>query len=197
MKKNHTIIRTNKIRFLISLLLTIVFFHSCNSQQNKYIDTKFKYIQEFDSQGEYFTSKELDKLFNLTNQKYFIPDIYGLDTDTYYIKPISIKNNHQKSYILLYDKNNVLKDTLSIPHVYSYSINVQLENNRNGICLGKFDEENTFFEIEKIYKVTNKVKLKPTSIDTKILDCPVPVEYISEENVGIEAHFKYGIKKDK
>lgn len=192
MKTNRTIIKVHKIKYLISLFLTIVLFYNCNSQKNKYIDTKFDYKQEYDSNREYFKSKELDRLFNLNNKKYFIPDIYGLNTDTYYIKPISIKDDHEKSYILLYDKNDILRDTLSISNEYSYSINVRLENNKKGICLGRFKEENTFFEIEKIYEVSNKIKLKPISIETRILYCPVPVEYISEENVGIEDYFKYG-----
>ena len=189
MKINRTKIKN----YLISLFLAIFLPFSCNAYENQYIDTKFVYEEQYDRNNDYFKSKELDKLFNLNNEDYLLPDTFGLDTEFYYVRPIEIKDNHKNYYILLYDKNDILRDVLPVANKYVYSIDVRLENNKNGICLGIFDEENAFFEIEKIYEVTKEIKLKPLSIETKILDCPLPADYNTEANVGIEDYFKYGV----
>ena len=193
MKINRTTIKFKKTNYLINLFLAIVLLCSCNAQGNKYIDTKFVYKKQYDKNNDYFKSKELDMLFNLNNEDYSLPDIFGLDAGIYYVQTIEIKDNHKNYYILLYNENDILRDTLSISNKYVYSIDVRLENNKNGICLGIFDEENAFFEIEKIYEVTKEIKLKPLSIETKILDCPLPADYNTEANVGIEDYFKYGV----
>ncbi|MFQ0973539.1 hypothetical protein [Gilliamella sp. CG35] len=86
---------------------------------------------------------------------------------------------------------------LPVANKYVYSIDVRLENNKNGICLGTFDKENDFFEIEKIYEVTKEIKLKPLSIETKILDCPIPADYNTEDIVGMEDYFKYGVLRNR
>lgn len=191
MKINRTTIKIKN--YLISLFLAIFLPFSCNAYENQYIDTKFVYEEQYDRNNDYFKSKELDKLFNLHNEVYFLPDTFGLDTDFYYVRPIGIKGNLKDSYILLYDKNDILRDVLPVANKYVYSIDVRLENNKNGICLGTFDEENVFFEIEKIYEVTKEIKLKPLPIETKILDCPIPADYNTEDNIGMEDYFKYGV----
>ena len=193
MKINRTTIKVKKTNYLISLFLAIFLLFGCNAQGNKYIDTKFVYKKQYDKNNDYFKSKELDMLFNLNNEDYYLPDTFGLDAEFYYVRPIGIKGNLKDSYILLYDKNDILRDVLPVANKYVYSIDVRLENNKNGICLGIFDEENAFFEIEKIYEVTKEIKLKPLSIETKILDCPLPADYNTEANVGIEDYFKYGV----
>ena len=193
MKINRTTIKVKKTNYLISLFLTIFLLFGCNAQGNKYIDTKFVYKKQYDKNNDYFKSKELDMLFNLNNEDYYLPDTFGLDAEFYYVRPICIKGNLKDNYILLYDKNDILRDVLPVANKYVYSIDVRLENNKNGICLGIFDEENAFFEIEKIYEVTKEIKLKPLSIETKILDCPLPADYNTEANVGIEDYFKYGV----
>lgn len=189
MKINRTKIKN----YLISLFLAIFLPFSCNAYENQYIDTKFVYEEQYEQNNYYFKSKELDKLFHLHNEVYFLPDTFGLDTEFYYVRPIGIKGNLKDSYILLYDKNDILRDVLPVANKYVYSIDVRLENNKNGICLGTFDEENVFFEIEKIYEVTKEIKLKLLPIETKILDCPIPADYNTEDNIGMEDYFKYGV----
>ena len=193
MKINRTKIKN----YLISLFLAIFLPFSCNAYENQYIDTKFVYEAQYDRNNDYFKSKELDKLFNLNNEDYLLPDTFGLDAEFYYVRPICIKGNLKDNYILLYDKNDILRDVLPVANKYVYSIDVRLENNKNGICLGTFDKENDFFEIEKIYEVTKEIKLKPLSIETKILDCPIPADYNTEDIVGMEDYFKYGVLRNR
>ena len=195
MKINRTTIKIKN--YLISLFLAIFLPFSCNAYENQYIDTKFVYEAQYDRNNDYFKSKELDMLFNLNNEDYYLPDTFGLDAEFYYVRPICIKGNLKDNYILLYDKNDILRDVLLVANKYVYSIDVRLENNKNGICLGTFDEENVFFEIEKIYEVTKEIKLKPLSIETKILDCPIPADYNTEDIVGMEDYFKYGVLRNR
>ncbi|MCX8579310.1 hypothetical protein [Gilliamella sp. B2717] len=195
MKINRTTIKIKN--YLISLFLAIFLPFSCNAYENQYIDTKFVYEAQYDRNNDYFKSKELDMLFNLNNEDYYLPDTFGLDAEFYYVRPICIKGNLKDNYILLYDKNDILRDVLLVANKYVYSIDVRLENNKNGICLGTFDKENDFFEIEKIYEVTKEIKLKPLSIETKILDCPIPADYNTEDIVGMEDYFKYGVLRNR
>lgn len=195
MKINRTTIKIKN--YLISLFLAIFLPFSCNAYENQYIDTKFVYEAQYDRNNDYFKSKELDMLFNLNNEDYYLPDTFGLDAEFYYVRPICIKGNLKDNYILLYDKNDILRDVLPVANKYVYSIDVRLENNKNGICLGTFDKENDFFEIEKIYEVTKEIKLKPLSIETKILDCPIPADYNTEDIVGMEDYFKYGVLRNR
>ena len=195
MKINRTTIKIKN--YLISLFLAIFLPFSCNAYENQYIDTKFVYEAQYDRNNDYFKSKELDMLFNLNNEDYYLPDTFGLDAEFYYVRPICIKGNLKDNYILLYDKNDILRDVLLVANKYVYSIDVRLENNKNGICLGTFDKENDFFEIEKIYEFTKEIKLKPLSIETKILDCPIPADYNTEDIVGMEDYFKYGVLRNR
>ncbi len=194
--KINIITKNNKMKHFISLFLIITLFTKCNSQKVDYINRKFKIdLLSYNEKDGSFKSKKLDSLFNYHNAKYFIPDISGTQTDNYYIKVINI--NYKKIYLLIYDNNNFLRDTLLIPSDNVFSINAKLENNKNAICLGKFDKKNSFFEIHEIYELSKNLKLKKVKDNTNIIHCPLPLEYLSEENVGIENYYKYGKLNNK
>ena len=111
---------------------------------------------------------------------------------------IVLKNSEKstKHYLLIFGNNNILKDTLLIPNNEVYSLNVKFKNNKNGISLGFFDKNTSYFKINKHFELDKNLKLKLLPINTQIVDCPLPVEFLSEENVGIENLYKYGTQKE-
>lgn len=122
-------------------------------------------------------------------------EISGTKSENYYVKAIVVKG--QKSYLLVYDNDDFLRDTLSIPKYNVFSIDVEFEKSKHGISLGLFRESESYFEISKIYELSSKLKLKELPLSTKILKCPLPLDYLTEANVGIEDYYKYGVKNKK
>ncbi|KMQ69266.1 hypothetical protein ACM39_04000 [Chryseobacterium sp. FH2] len=189
------IITTKKIiLFQIILLL----FNACKYQSQNIINSKL--VIDKESVGNnFYKSKNLDQLFNVKNCIYFEPDYVGTSFDNYYVKNIVIQNTSKikTHYILIFDNKDILRDTLKIPKNRVYSLNVKFENNKNGIALGVFEKPISYFKIDKNLELNNNLKLQPLSLNTKIIDCPLPIEFLSEENVGIEEYYHYGIQPNK
>lgn len=193
-QKINISIKNNTMKKIINLLLVFILFVNCNSQEKNYIDTKFKIDKEkYNSIDGTFKSENLDNLLSVKDGKYYISEVSGTKTKNYYITPVTIVNG--KSYLLIYNNQSILTDTLLIPKKNVFSINVEFENKKNGICIGIFNDEESFFKINSIYELSLKNKINKLSINTKIIKCPLPLDYLSEENLGIEEYYKYGIKK--
>lgn len=107
-------------------------------------------------------------------------------------------NKHEKSYALFYDKNDVLRDTLNITNK-DISLDILFENNKKGIALGNIKTTNikdVYFKITDLYEIDkNNIKLKKNNLNRKIIKCGIPIGYLSEEYVGIEDYFNYGIQE--
>jgi len=142
----------------------------------------------------------LDTLFKEKDATYFIADYAGgTDCTDYYFHILSLfkSSKLKKVYLLLFDKDNFLRDTLSLSDK-EVSLEVSFENNEKGIALGYIDDtnlHNVYFEITNFYKITNRIKFQSLKLDTKIKKCSLPLKFLSEEYVGIEDYFKYGVKK--
>ncbi|WP_419868506.1 hypothetical protein [Chryseobacterium sp. CT-SW4] len=178
-------------RFRFFLLLIFI---GCKFQSQDLINTKFIIDKKFTA-GDMYASKKLDQLFNVSGYSYFEPDYVGTSFESYYVKNIVIqdKSKNKSSYLLFFDNNDLLKDTLHIKKDQLYSLNVEFGNGRKGISVGSFNEVNSYFKINKNFELTSNLKLKPISINTEIIKCPLPVELLTEENIDLEDHFTFGI----
>ncbi|WP_333852017.1 hypothetical protein [Epilithonimonas sp.] len=188
---------TKAIAKILLLQIILLLFNGCQYRSQNIIDSKLIIDQE-NIENDLYKSKNLDQLFNIKNQTYFEPDYVGSSFENYYVKNIIIKDgsNIKSHYLLLFDKEDILKDTLKIPKNQVYSLNVKFANHKNGISTGIFDEKTSYFRILKNFEINKKQKLIPLSLKTKIIDCPLPIEYLSEENVGIEDSYNFGINEN-
>lgn len=178
---------------ILLLQIILLLFNGCQYKSQNIIDSKLIIDQENIENG-FYKSKNLDQLFNIKNQTYFEPDYVGTSFEDYYVKNIIIKDgsNIKAHYLLLFDNEDILKDTLKIPKNQVYSLNVKFANHKNGISIGVFDEKTYYFKIFKNFSIDKNLKTTPLSLNTEIIDCPLPIEYLSEENVGIEDYYHFG-----
>lgn len=185
-------IQNKLIRRLITSLLLLILI-SCKNNPTNFVG-KFFFIDKSEIEGLY-KSKNLDALFTLKDYSYFEPDYVGTSFETYYVIDIVAQNelNHKIHYLLFFDNNHVLCDTIKIPWGEIYSLNVEFENRIKGIAIGIFHKNDTHFEIKEVYEMNNNFRLKKLSNNVNIIKCPLPTELLSEENVGIEEYFKYNI----
>lgn len=144
-------------------------------------------------------AENLDILFNRQGYSYTISDYTGTSHNDYYCHILNLFKNsvYENSYVLFYDKNDILRDTLQLKDK-KMVLNVIFENNKRGIALGYFDDNdfnNVYFEITNLYILDNNIKLHKTSLETRIKNCPLPLDYLSEEYVGIEDFYNYGVKE--
>jgi hypothetical protein len=186
---------SNKLLLLNFLMLLFI---GCKYQSQDLINTKLT-IDKENNNGEFYSSKKLDELFVIKGYTYFEPDNVGTSFDNFYIKNIIVqdKSNKKSNYLLFFDNKDVLRDTLKIPIDQIYSLNVKFTNNKRGIAIGTFDKNSSYFKINKNVELNNNLKLKPLPLNTKIIDCPLPIELLSEENIGLEDHFVFGIQDQK
>lgn len=91
-------------------------------------------------------------------------------------------------------KNYQITDTLSIKKGEEYSINATFENNKKGIAVGLFYPKEEFFEIKALYEISKSGKKTKLDLKTIVTDCPVPADYVSDEDSG---NYKFGIKNGK
>ncbi len=189
-----------KFSFLFLLLI-----FSCKNQDkeqniitsNSNLIGKELKIDKYDFTDDKFRSKILDQLFSKKNYTYLIGEYSGTSKEDFYCKIIGLfkDNQYQKSYVLFFDPQNILRDTLDIQDK-DISLNILFEQNKKGIAVGKMDTTdifNSYFQISDIFEVVTKpVKLQRLPIKTKILECELPIEYLSEEYVGIEHYFHFG-----
>lgn len=185
-------------RLLLLQLLLVVFIGCKKYQSQDLINTKLT-IDKIDVRGDLYHSKNLDNLFAVEGYTYFEPDYAGTSFDNYYVKNIIVqdKSGQKSHYVLFFDNTDVLKDTLKVPNNEMYSLNVLFENNKRGLSLGTFNQKTSYFKINKNIELDKNLKLKPLPIATKIMKCPIPVELLSEENVGLEDHFAFGTQNQR
>lgn len=91
-------------------------------------------------------------------------------------------------------KNYVIADTLRIKKGEDYSLNATFENNKKGIAVGTFYPNEEFFEIKALYEISKSGKKTKLDLKTVVLDCPVPADYVSDEDSG---NYKFGLKNGK
>lgn len=91
-------------------------------------------------------------------------------------------------------KNYEIADTLRIKKGEDYSLNATFENNKKGIAVGTFYPNEEFFEIKALYEISKSGKKTKLDLKTVVLDCPVPADYVSDEDSG---NYKFGIKNGK
>ncbi|MCY1660794.1 hypothetical protein [Chryseobacterium sp. SL1] len=180
-------------RLLLIQLLLFIFIGCKKYQSQDHINTKFTVDKE-NIKDDSYSSKNLDNLFAAKGNTYFEPDYTGTSFDDYYVKNIVVKDQKGKksNYLLFFDNKDILKDTLRIADDKMYSLNVIFDSNRKGIAVGTFDAKQSYFKIEKNFELDKNLKLKPIPVSSKIEKCPLPVQLLSEENVGLEEHFTFG-----
>lgn len=144
-------------------------------------------------------SSILDVLFKKVNYSYILGDYAGTNQEQYYCYILGLFNNseYEDSYMLLFDNNDILKDTLKITNK-EISLNVLFEDNKKGVALGKIENKNFkdfYFEITDLYEINEDVQLIKRDLNTNVLQCPLPLKYQSEEFIGVEERFDYGVKK--
>ena len=176
----------------------IITFFSCKGQekQDNLIDTKVN-IDKLLFDDYIYKSSVLDRLFKQTHGLYIEGEKNGaMETEEFNCLIISILNNKKqpiKTYALFFDKKDVLRDTLSIANK-DMSLKVSLENNKKGIALGEMDLKKSYFKITNLYEISSKlIKLKKNNLATKILKCEIPINYLTEEYIGLEDYFDFGI----
>lgn len=91
-------------------------------------------------------------------------------------------------------KSFQITDTLKVNKNFDYSSDVTFENNAKGIAVGIFNQKEEFFEISALYEISKEGKKKKVDLKTVIIDCPVPTDYINDEDSG---NYKFGIKNGK
>lgn len=189
-------------------LLTVLFtFNSCtgkekqNQESKKYgfIDTKINIDKQYLSEDK-FQSKKLDALFGVKEYLYLEGEYSGVSFKNYYCKIIGLfkKDSYEKSYVLFFDNNDILRDTLNVGEK-NISLDVLFESNKKGVALGEMDInnlKNTYFQITDLYELDDKkIKLKKIDLTTTILKCEIPIDYLTEEYVGMENYFHFGTEK--
>lgn len=189
----------NFSRKLLLLQLLLIIFIGCKKYHSQdLLNSKFT-IDKNNDKGGFFNSKNLDDLFAVKGYTYFEPDYTGTVFDDYYVKNIVVQDEKGKksNYLLFFDHKDILKDTLKVPANQIYSLNVSFENNKKGLSFGTFDQKTSYFKISKNFELNKNLKILPLPITVKITEFPIPVELLSEENVGLEDHFTFGTQNQK
>lgn len=210
MRQKRDIIN-KKIKLVLHFSFLFIFLISCNGQdkktdkliveskKNNFIGKEF-IIDQYNYKNDLFNSKKLDELFKKHNYSYLIGEYSGMAKENFHCKIIGLfrNNKYENSYALFYDKNHVLRDTLKITDK-DISLDILFENDRKGIALGNIDTTNikdVYFKITDLYEIDkNNIKLKKINLNQKIIRCEIPVRYLSEEYVGMEDYFNYGIQE--
>ena len=105
------------------------------------------------------------------------------------------KTNPQDCYLFFEKgKNFEIIDFIKVDKGKDYVSNVIFENNTSGIAVGVFSESQEYFELQELFEVNSSGKKNKLSLNTVILDCPVPTDYVGEEDSG---NYKFGVKNGK
>lgn len=198
----------NYIKLFFTLSILYLYSFSCKEQNkehnkslnsNNLIDTKLSIDKKYTSDDK-FKSTSLNSLFNGNDYSYIIGEYSGTSKKNFHCNIVGLfKNNSFKnSYVLFLDNNDILRDTLNIKSK-DISLDVVFENNKKGIALGNMninEIKNSYFHITDLYELDDKkIKLKKIDLNTEILKCEVPIQYLTEEYVGIEYYFEFGVAK--
>lgn len=196
LKKSHTSTSRRSILLMLVLFgaISICGCSSNNSAEKiEYLDRAFDFSSAFEkseNNQEYYLSTKLDSLFDIENGRYLLPDINGTSFKYYSVIVVTslTKNNN---LLLFVDKNDILRDTLTLPFKETFSVNVELSENKTGVCIGEYNEEFNRMTINDIYVLDNSIKLSKASNKTTIVRCPLPQDYLTEENPNLEETFSY------
>ncbi|GEM_PF-2074437 len=144
-------------------------------------------------------SPYLDILFHKRDRTYLLSEDNGTNFDDYnfYVITVFHKRKYECVYILLLDNERVLRDTLQFKKE-DISLDVIYKNNHKGLALGLLNDRdlyNVYFRITNLYEITEELKIKPLALNTPIQKCQVPLKLLTEEYVGVEEYFSYGIHK--
>lgn len=144
-------------------------------------------------------SPYLDTLFHKRDRTYLLSEDNGTNFDDYNFYIINVFHNHKPEcgYILLLDNENILRDTLQFKNE-DISLDVVYKNAHKGLALGLLNDKdlyNVYFRITNLYEITEELKIKSLALNTPILECQIPLKLLTEEYVGVEDYFSYGIDK--
>lgn len=103
--------------------------------------------------------------------------------------------NEQDRYLFIESgKNFEIVDFIKVNKGKDYVANVVFENNSSGIAVGVFSESQEYFEIQELFDINSAGKKNKLNLNTVVIDCPVPTDYVSDEDSG---NYKFGIKNGK
>lgn len=140
------------------------------------------------------TNSKSDVFVDLGGQLLEGTDVRIITLRTADSKKASGVDNKQNRYLFVEKKGAkgfVISDTLNVKKGQDYSVNTFFENGRKGIAVGNFNEAEEFFEITALYEISNEGKKKKLDLNTTVLDCPVPLDYIREDDSG---NYQFGVK---
>lgn len=193
--KQDIYVNSSRRRWRYGMLVGLMacLFFNCTSQPGGYIDGPFVIDKTFVGDDKY-TSGKLDELFAIDHGIYFEPDYTGTSFKEYYVTYIVPQDNKpdRPGYLLFFDSKDILRDTLHVPSGQMVALNVVYEQQKKGIALGIFDPATSYFRIYRKLALSPGVKLTPLPLATRVESCPLPIELLSEEQVGLEAYFHYG-----
>ena len=115
------------------------------------------------------------------------------------------KNYHHVLFLSIRIKQNskwMLTDTLIVPPGYDFSEGVASVDGLDVpiICVGIMSDDETFFELTSLYHILSNGTCKRLPLNTNVIDCAVPTNYIHEEeelDESGESLFRFGIKDEK
>jgi hypothetical protein len=195
------------------LITVFLFFISCKEQEKNKHDKNYtiedteshlninkdKIDKNYIDEEGYFKSKLLNKIFK-KDYNYFQENFEGcLNFGDYHYEAYGVfkSNKYLKTYYLLFDNKNNLRDTISSPNK-DISFDITFKNKTKGIAIGKMNIENLnnpYFHIAQLYKLdVNTLRINKIEINTQIEFCDIPSSYCSEEFASMADYFQYGIK---
>lgn len=187
--------------------LTNLLFVSCKGQEKNDIkvdenligvslSSTFKQIYN-DGGFDYIKSDKLSKLINSSSNLFVKLGGGKLQNGTTYTeiaiveKASDIRKKINCFRYIFIEKNNIISDTIKINKDFDFSPNILMKADyKSGIAIGKYDKKKEFFEISKIVAVNDQGKFVNLNLDTIIYDCPVPSNYITDEDTG---KYQFGI----
>ena len=195
-KKLNTFINF-RITSLILLIFAVISNYSCNYnstvEEEKFLDRALdvsSLLAKSHNDQEYARSTKLDSLFEIENGQYVLSDISGTSFEDYSIFVIACLNK-KTTLVLFVDRNEILRDTLTFSFEEDFSVGVELSENQRGVCVGEYDEEYNRMTINDIYVLDNSIKLSKASNKSNIIRCPLPQNYLTEENDMLGETFSF------
>jgi len=219
LKKNGMPLKKINLNYrftFIKSLLFVLFFISCNGQENKsLIGKQYKSISDLADQkykhknSNYIQSNKISNFLN-TNSSFFRSVSGNTIERTSLIiiefvvceSKIDIEIGKKRDRYLFIEErleNTLkLKDTLKIAKGLDYSqVLLSTDKKQFGICIGKYlisKQGDEFFEISLIYSINKEGKLVKKPLNTVVYDCPAPLDYIRDEEPN---SYRFGVEGGK
>ena len=211
----------NKLHYKKALLLLLFVASTAFSCTNKKEEVKILAQQSPDNsiigktlsslyESKYFVAgndlvvaPELKKHLNSSSDKFVQVGAQLLEKTNVRVTALKVadskqnaqKTNPQDCYLFFEKgKNFEIIDFIKVDKGKDYVSNVIFENNTSGIAVGVFSESQEYFELQELFEVNSSGKKNKLSLSTVILDCPVPTDYVGEEDSG---NYKFGVKSGK